>query len=315
MMKTLSVVIPTYNEIENIQDGYVRVKGILDSLSGWDYEILYIDNYSTDGTRNALKKLAKEDSKVKVILNAVNVGWSRSSFFGLLNSSGDAVVLLSADMQEPPELIPTFIEEYEKGHKIVVGIKNKSKENPIKYAIRKLFYAILKKTAEINHIEQFMGFGLYDKKFIEVLRQLDDPLPYLRGIVAELGGERAEICYTQDARKKGKTHFNFWGMYDLAMLGITSYTKNIMRLATIGGVFLGIVSLLISLVTFFLKVFGVIDYPLGTAAIIVALFFFGAVLMFFVGLLGEYVLCINTRVMKRPLVVVEERLNFDNSAQ
>lgn len=314
-MKTVSVVIPTYNEIENIQDGYVRVKGILDSLSGWDYEILYIDNYSTDGTRNALKKLAKEDSKVKVILNAVNVGWSRSSFFGLLNSSGDAVVLLSADMQEPPELIPTFIAEYEKGHKIVVGIKNKSKENPIKYAVRNLFYAILKKTAEINHIEQFMGFGLYDKKFIEVLRQLDDPLPYLRGIVAELGGERAEIYYTQDVRKKGKTHFNFWGMYDLAMLGITSYTKNIMRLATIGGLFLGVVSLVISLVTFFLKVFGVVDYPLGTAAIIVALFFFGAVLMFFVGLLGEYVLCINTRVMKRPLVVVEERLNFDNSAQ
>lgn len=310
-MKKLSVVIPTYNEIENIEDGYLRVKGVLESIPDYDYEILFIDNFSIDGTRVKLRELAQRDCKVKVILNAVNVGWSRSSFYGILNASGDAVVLLSADMQEPPEVIPRFVEEYNAGNKIVIGVKSKSKENPLKYAVRKVFYKLLKKTAEIEHIEQFMGFGLYDKKFVDVLRKLDDPIPYLRGIVAELGGERKEIEYVQEERKKGKTHFNFWGMYDLAMLGITSYTKIILRYATILGAFVGMASLIVAVVTFFLKIFNIIDYQVGIAAILVSVLFLGAMILFFIGLLGEYVLNINTRVMKRPLVIEEERLNFD----
>ena len=309
-MKTISVVIPTYNEIENIRDAYERVLSVLTKLEGYDYEIVCIDNCSTDGTRDELRIIASSNPKVKVILNAVNVGWSRSSFYGLINTSGDAVVLLAADMQEPPELIPEFIEKWEEGNRIVVGIKSRSRENPIKYAVRKIYYKLLKKIAEIDHIEQFMGFGLYDRQFIEVLSKLDDPMPYLRGMVAELGGRRAEIEYEQDVRKKGKTHFDFWGMYDLAMLGITSYSKILLRISTLIGVVVGILSIVVAFVTFILKVFKIIEYPIGIAAISVAIFFFGATILFFLGIIGEYILNINIRVMNRPLVIEDERINF-----
>ena len=309
-MKKISVVIPTYNEKENINDGYERVKDILKSIKNYDYEILYIDNCSDDGTRDLLKILASKDKKVKVILNAVNVGWSRSSFYGLINSTGDAAVLLAADMQEPPELIPRFLEEYEKGNKIIIGIKTKSKENYFKYFIRQIYYKLLKKIAVIDHIEQFMGFGLYDRSFLDLLKDIDDPLPYLRGMVPELGGKRIEIEYTQETRKKGKTHFNFWGMYDLAMLGITSYSKRLLQLCTVSGAVICSISLVIALVTFILKVFNVVNYPIGIAAISIGIFFFGSLNLFFVGLIGEYIVNINTRIMHRPLVIEEERINF-----
>ena len=308
-MKVVSVVIPTYNEKDNILDGYRRVSEILKQLE-YDYEILYIDNCSTDGTRDLLRMLAHDDKHVKVILNKVNVGWSRSSYYGLINTTGDAVVLLAADMQEPPELIPQFVAEWESGYNIVIGIKSKSKENPIKYEIRKCYYALLKKIATIDHIEQFMGFGLYDKSFISTLRTLDDPMPYLRGMVAELGGRRKEIEYTQDKRRKGKTHFNFWGMYDLAMLGITSYSKMLLRICTLLGAAIGCCSLVVAIVTAILKFCRVIDYPIGIAAISVAVFFFGATILFFLGILGEYILTMNIRLMNRPLVIEEERINL-----
>lgn len=309
-MKKISIVIPTYNECENIVSGYQRVKKVLDGISNYSYEILFIDNSSTDGTKELLRKLADEDETVKVIFNSVNVGWMRSSYYGIINTTGDATVLLAADMQEPPEMIPKFIEKYEEGYKIVVGIKNRSKENKIKYLLRQMYYSLLKRIAEIEHIEQFMGFGLYDKSFVDVLRNLNDPMPYLRGIVAELGGDRAEVTYTQEARKKGKTHFNFWGMYDLAMLGITSYTKVLMRVATILGFIVSCGSILIAIITFIMKLANIVEYPVGVAAISIGVFALGGFNLFFVGLLGEYVLNINTRVMNRPLVIEDERLNF-----
>lgn len=310
-MKKISIVIPTYNEVENIEYGYNRVLSVINECTDYKWEILYIDNFSTDGTRALLKGLATKDSRVKVILNAVNVGWSKSSFYGILNTTGDAVVLLAADMQEPPELISKFLEKYEEGNRIVIGKKTTSQENRIKYLIRKIYYWLLRKTSEIDHIDQFMGFGLYDKSFVDVLRKLDDPMPYLRGMVAELGGERAEIEYEQENRKKGKTHFNFWGMYDLAMLGITSYTKVIMRFCTIIGCFVGIVCVGIAIITFFLKIFNVVDFVTGMAALIVSNFFLGALTLFFIGLLGEYIININCRVMNRPLVIEEQRIGFD----
>lgn len=313
-MKKISAVIPTYNEKDNIIDGYERVKRVFATMPEYDYEILYIDNCSTDGTRDHLRLLAQKDKHVKVILNAVNVGWSRSSFWGLTSATGDAVVLLAADMQEPPEMIPEFAKKWEDGYKIVVGIKSKSKESRLKYTIRKLYYKLLKMIAEIDHIEQFMGFGMYDKSFIKTLRNLDDPLPYLRGMVVELGGERCEIEYTQEVRKKGKTHFNFWGMYDLAMLGITSYSKVLLRISTVIGFFISAISIVIALVTFVLKVSGMIKYPIGTAAISISIFFFSALILFFIGLLGEYILNINIRIMNRPLVIEEERINFDEES-
>lgn len=309
-MKMISVVIPTYNEKENIHDGYRRVTDIMQHIRDYHYEILYIDNCSDDGTRDLLRILASKDQHVKVILNAVNAGWSRSSFYGILNANGDAVVLLAADMQEPPEMIPQFVSEWENGYHVVIGIKSESRENPFKYMVRNIYYKILKKIAIIDHIEQFMGFGLYDRKFVDILRTLDDPLPYLRGMVAEFGGIRKELEYTQDRRKKGKTHFNFMGMYDLAMLGITSYSKILLRICTFFGAGIGIVSVIVGIVTGFLKIFRIIDYPIGIAAISVAIFLFGAAILFFLGLIGEYILSINIRIMDRPLVIEDERINL-----
>jgi len=310
IMKKISIVIPTFNEYENIEDGYLRVKKILEGLTGYLYEILFIDNYSSDGTRDKLRILAQKDSNVKVILNAQNFGWMRSSFYGMISVTGDCVILLAADMQETPELIPEFIKGWEEGFSVVIGIKSKSKENPIKYAVREIYYKTLQKIADVDHIEQFMGFGLYDQSFLNVLRKLDDPMPYLRGMVAEFAGRRKEIEYTQEKRKKGKTHFSFMKMYDLAMFGITSYSKVLLRIATLMGFAIGCISLLISVVTFILKAFHIIDYPIGIAAISVAVFTFGSLNLFFIGLAGEYILNINTRVMNRPLVVEEERINF-----
>lgn len=310
-MKKISVVIPTYNENENIIYGYERVKKVFtDNLPDYDYEILFIDNYSRDGTRELLQILSTKDSHVKVILNARNFGWTRSSYYGILNTTGDCTVLLAADMQEPPEKICDFVREWENGYKIVIGIKSKSQESKFKYFLRNCYYKLINKIVDIEHIKQFMGFGLYDKDFVVVLQKLDDPIPYLRGIVAELGFTRKELQYTQEKRKKGKTHFSFFQMYDLAMLGITSYSKVLMRLATILGFALSIISFLVAIITAILKLLNIVDYPIGIAAISFGVFFFGAINLFFIGLLGEYVLSINTRVMKRPLVIEEKRINF-----
>lgn len=311
-MKTISMVIPTYNEKDNIFDSYERVKGIMErDLPEYNYEMLFIDNFSNDGTRDLLRVLAQKDEHVKVILNGNNFGWSRSSFHGIRSTTGDCTVLLAADMQEPPEVMVDFVREWEKGYKVVIGIKNKSQESRIKYFIRSCYYKFIRSISDVNHIDQFMGFGLYDREFVNVLRELEDPMPYFRGIVAELGYKMKKIEYTQEVRKKGKTHFNLYKMYDLAMLGITSHSKVVLRVATFAGFAVAAVSLLIALITFILKISGIITYPIGIAAISIGVFAFGGLQLFFIGLLGEYILNIHTRTMKRPLVVEEERLNFE----
>lgn len=311
-MKTISMVIPTYNEKDNIFDSYERVKGIMErDLPEYNYEILFIDNFSNDGTRDLLRVLAQKDEHVKVILNGNNFGWSRSSFHGIRSTTGDCTVLLAADMQEPPEVMVDFVREWEKGYKVVIGIKNKSQESRIKYFIRNCYYKFIRSISDVNHIDQFMGFGLYDREFVNVLRELEDSMPYFRGIVAELGYKMKKIEYTQEVRKKGKTHFNLYKMYDLAMLGITSHSKVVLRVATFAGFAVAAVSLLIALITFILKISGIITYPIGIAAISIGVFAFGGLQLFFIGLLGEYILNIHTRTMKRPLVVEEERLNFE----
>ncbi len=311
MRKKISMVIPTYNEKDNIFDDYDRLKKIMDGvLSAYDYEMLFIDNCSTDGTRDLLRILADKDENVKVIFNGNNFGWMRSSFYGMIQTTGDCTVLLAADMQEPPEMMADFVREWEAGYKVVIGIKSKSNENKFKYFIRECFYDFLSKITENKHIKQFMGFGLYDREFIDVLRRLEDPIPYFRGIVAELGFKMKQVEYVQDKRRKGKTHFNFFRMYDLAMLGITSYSKVLMRMATIIGFGISGISILIAFVTLILKLFHIIDYPVGIAAISIGVFALGGINLFFVGLVGEYILNMNARIMKRPLVVEEERLNF-----
>ena len=312
--KTITIVVPTYNEQENIPLIYQRVSGIFaDKLPDYQMEMLYIDNCSTDASRERILDLAEKDKRVKAIFNAKNFGFTRSSFYGLSQAEGDCAVLIFADMQDPPEVIPEFVKQWEQGYKIVTGIKSKSRENPIMYLIRKIYYGLLKHISEIEHIEQFDGFGLYDQSFIKVIRGLDDPLPYFRGIVAELGFQRKDVMYTQEKRKYGKSNFKFFKLYDLAMLGITSYSKVVMRMATLIGFGVAIISLGVAAFTFIYKLLHWDSYPVGNAAISIGVFFFGAVQLFFVGLLGEYVLSINARTMHHPLVIEERRVNCEDN--
>lgn len=310
-MKTITIVVPTYNEKDNIALLYQRIVHLFEgSLSKYCMQLQFIDNFSTDGTREEIQLLAERDSRVRAIFNARNFGFTRSSFYGLTQAQGDCAVMLYADMQDPPETIPRFVEEWESGAKIVTGIKVKSKESRAMYFIRKCYYHMIHHITEIDHIDQFDGFGLYDASFLSVLHKLDDPLPYLRGIVAEMGFQCKKVPYEQQRRIYGKSAFNFFRLYDQAMLGITSYSKIIMRLATMIGFFVATVSLAIAAVTFFYKLFNWDSYPIGSAAIIIGVFFLGGVQLFFIGLLGEYIMSINTRVIHRPLVVEEKRINF-----
>jgi glycosyltransferase involved in cell wall biosynthesis len=312
MKQIITVVVPTYNEEKNILNIYKRVNDVfsITLADKYSYEIQFVDNCSTDNTRKLICNLCKSDKRVKAIFNAKNFGFVRSQFYGLSQAEGDAAILMCADMQDPPEVIPRFIEEWEKGFLVVVGIKNKSKENPILYLGRNIYYKLIKKMSEIDHITQYDGFGLYDKSFINVLRKLDDNLPYLRGIVAELGPKRKEIEYEQERRREGKSHFKFMSLYDLAMLGITSYTKVVMHICTlVGGIVAGI-SFLVAIYAFIMKLLFWNSYPFSTAAIQIGVFMLGALNIFFVGFIGEYIVNMNTRIMHHPLVIEERRINF-----
>lgn len=312
-MKKISILIPTYNEQDNVEQIYDEiVKEFKTNLSPYKYEILFIDNYSQDKTRLKIEKICRLDKNVKAIFNAKNFGQFNSPFYGMLQTTGDCVILMCADFQDPIEMIPKFIKEWENGYKIVIGIKKSSKENKIMYFLRSIYYKLIKHLSDVNQIEHFTGFGLYDRDFITVLRKLDDPHPYLRGIVSELGYERKEIPYIQAKRLHGKTSNNWYKLYDAAMLGITSYTKVIMRLATLLGFFLSGLCMLIALVYLMLKLIYWDEFPMGTAPILIGIFFIGSIQIFFIGFLGEYILNINSRVMKRPLVVEEKRINFEN---
>jgi len=311
-MKKISVLIACYNEVENVSPLSKEIIRVFETeLPEYDYEIIFIDNHSTDGTRELLAEMCEHHPKIKAIFNAKNFGHIRSPYYGLLQTTGDCTINLCADFQDPPELIPQFVHEWEQGYKIVIGIKTNSKENGLMYALRTLYYKTIKKISDVDQIEHFTGFGLYDKDFIQVLRDLDDPMPYLRGIVAELGYDRKEIEYEQPRRKAGKTKNNWYTLYDMGMLGITSYSKVVLRMATIIGFIFAAASFVIALIYLILKLTNWDQYPAGTAPILIGLFLIGSLLMFFIGFLGEYILNINTRVMKRPLVVEEKRLNFE----
>ena len=310
-MKTISILIPTYNEEENVIPLYEAICGEFSSfLPDYDHEIVFIDNCSQDTTRDKIKQICSRDKKVKAIFNARNFGQLNSPFYGLQQTSGDCTILMCADFQDPVEMIHKFVEAWEIGHKIVIGIKTTSKENSFMYWLRSIYYKLVKKFSDIDQIEHFTGFGLYDKSFIDILRTLDDPTPFLRGIVAEFGYKRKDIPYEQKKRKAGKSHNNFYSLYDLAMLSITSYTKIGLRFAVFSGVFIGLISTLIGLVYLVLKLIYWERFPAGTAPTLIGMMFLGAVQLFFIGFIGEYILTINQRIMKRPLVIEEKRINF-----
>lgn len=313
-MKKISVMIPCFNEVENVGPmSEAVVKIMTEELSRYDYELLFIDNCSTDGTRDELERICKGNPKIKAIFNVTNFGQFNSPFHGMCQTTGDCTVSMCCDFQDPVEMIPKFVEAWEQGHKIVSGIKTSSKENPIVYFLRTIYYKLIKGMSSVEMIEHFTGFGLYDKSFIELLRHLDDTTPFLRGIVAEYGHgfNRLEIEYEQAERRAGKTHNNFYSLYDAAMLSITSYTKVGLRLATFLGFLSSGASLLIAFVYLVLKLTHWNDFTAGYAPMVIGVFVLGSLQLFFIGLLGEYILNINTRVIRRPLVVEEKRLNFD----
>ncbi len=311
-MKTISIVIPCYNEEENVEVMADSLRQLFQKeLSHYQYEILFIDNDSQDTTREKIRRLCAEDKGIKGIFNAKNFGQFNSPYYGMLQSSGDCTVLMAADFQEPVEMVPKFVKEWENGYKIVAGVKTTSKENKFMYWLRGCYYKMIKRLSDVEQIEQFTGFGLYDARFIQVLRDLDDPTPFLRGIVAELGFRRKEIPYEQQLRRAGKTSNNFYRLYDAAMLSVTSYTKVGLRLATFIGGFSCIISMIVGFVYLIMKLIWWYRFPAGVAPMLVGMLFLGSVQVFFIGMVGEYVLSINQRVMRRPLVVEEERLNFE----
>ena len=311
-MKKISVLIPCYNEKENVGPISQAVTGILErELPQYDYELVFIDNDSTDGTRDIIRGLCRENPRIKAIFNAKNFGQFNSPYYGMLQVTGDCVIEMVADFQDPVELIPQYVHEWEKGYKIVIGIKTSSQENRIMYWLRSCYYRTIKKLSDVEQIEHFTGSGLYDREFIEILRRLDDPTPFLRGIVAELGYKRKEIPYEQPKRRAGKTHNNFYKLYDAAMLSVTSYTKAGLRLATIFGSLCAGLSLAVALVYLVMKLIWWDRFPAGMAPMLIGMLFLGSIQLFFIGLLGEYIMSINQRVMKRPLVIEEERINMD----
>ena len=310
--KLISVVVPTYNEQENVvplTDTLVKI--FAEELPEYNYEIIFIDNHSKDNTKALIRQICSENPNVKAIFNARNFGQMRSPVYGFKQAYGDCVVRLNADFQDPPSLIPTFVREWEKGHKIVIGIKEKTEEGFFMAFVRRQYYKFLRKITDIGHIENFTGFGLFDKAFVDVVRNIHDPMPYFRGMVAEFGFEYKTILYQRPNRRAGKSKNHFYTLYDLAMIGITSYSKVMLRLASFLGFIIGGLSFLVALVYFIMKLVHWDWFRSGIAPLVIGVFFLGGVQLFFIGLLGEYVLAINSRVLDRPLVVEEERLNFN----
>ncbi len=311
-MKKISILIPCYNEEDNVEPiSKAVIETLTKELSQYEYELVFIDNDSTDNTRPLLRRLCAENPKIKAIFNARNFGQFNSPYYGILQVTGDCVISMVADFQDPVELIPKYVHEWENGYKIVIGIKTSSRENPVMYWLRSCYYKLIRRLSDVEQIEHFTGSGLYDREFIEILRRLDDPTPFLRGIVAELGFKRKEIPYEQPKRRAGKTHNNFYRLYDAAMLSFTSYTKVGLRLATFFGAFCSGVSVLVGFVYLIMKLLYWDRFLAGMAPLLIGMCFLGSIQIFFIGLVGEYIMNINTRVMHRPLVIEEERLNFD----
>lgn len=310
--KKISVLVPCFNEEENVIPlAQELMKMFKERLSDYDYEIVFIDNDSEDTTRARLEALCAKFSQIKAIFNAKNFGQFNSPVYGMMQTTGDCVIPVCADFQDPIDMLPKFVAEWEKGYKIVCAIKTSSKENKVMRFLRTCYYKLVKKMSKVEQIEHFTGFGLYDRSFINVIKELDDPTPFIRGIVAELGFRRKDIPYEQQQRRAGKTSNNWFSLYDAAMLSFTSYTKTGLRFATVLGAGLSVLSVLSFVICFILKLFMWSTFPFGTALLIIGLFLFCSLQMFFIGLLGEYVMNINTRVMNRPLVVEEKRINFD----
>ena len=310
--KVISITSSCWNEVDNIPLFYQRCKAELAKHPQYDYEFIVEDNLSTDGTREILREIAAKDPKFKVILNANNFGHIRSPFNALLNASGDVVFNLCSDLQEPPEMLSEFLKKYEEGYKVVAGVRSGTKASLVLEFFRKCYYSLLAKTSsDAQVIPKFTGFGLYDRCFIDALKKFNDPYPYFRGLVSEIGFKRTEVPFVQEKRKFGKTKNNFFTLYDMAMTGFVNHTKLPLRMAAFSGFVIAFMSLLAALGYFIYKCCNWNSFQVGMAPLVIGLFFFSAVQLVFIGILGEYIGAIYTQVKNKPLVIEEERINFD----
>lgn len=309
-MKLVSIVTACYNEEENVGKLCSAVREVFSGLGGYSYEHLFIDNASEDGTFAALKREAAADKRVKIIRNSRNFGHIRSPFHALLQANGDAVISLSADFQDPPALIADFLRLWESGSMIVAGVKTRSEESPLLFRLRKFYYGLMNRISEVRHVENFTGFGLYDRRVIDILRGINDPYPYFRGLIADIGFEIAKVEYKQPARRSGVTKNNFYSLYDMAMLGFTNYSKIPLRAATFLGFIMSVLSLFVAFVYLVYKLIYWEQFSLGMAPVVIGLFFMFSVQLLFLGIAGEYICSIHTKVLRRPLVIEAERVNF-----
>ena len=312
-MRLISVITPCYDEEDNVRELYSRVKAAFATLGRYRYEQIFIDNASRDRTVEILREIAAADRNVKVIVNTRNFGQVRSPFYALLAARGDAVIGLAADLQDPPELIPEFLSNWERGFKVALGIQAGSEESGPMAWIRDGYYRLLARLSDVEQIRNSTGFGLYDREVIEIIRQMNDPYPYFRGLLPEIGFPIARIEYVKPLRKRGKTKNNFYTLFDLAMLGITTHSKVPLRLATIAGFALSALSLFVALAYLVAKLIFWYRFPAGIAPMLIGLFVTFSVQLFFLGLLGEYVSAVHTQTQRRPLVVEKERINFEES--
>jgi polyisoprenyl-phosphate glycosyltransferase len=309
-MPLISIVAPCFNEEDNVEEFYRRVVAVFAARPALSLELVFIDNASSDGTAARLRAIAATDPRVKIIFNARNFGHIRSPMHGILSATGDAIVPMATDLQDPPEMLNAFIDGWERGYKQVVAIKPVSRENSAVFALRSLFYRTLNRISEVPLIENFTGFGLYDRSVIEYIRKLEDPYPYFRGLVGEMGHDTLVVKFEQPRRLRGITKNNFYTLYDIAMLGITNHSKLPLRVATIGGFAMSAASLFVAFVYLLYKLVNWYAFDVGQAPLVIGLFFLFSVQLFFIGLLGEYVLAIHRHLLNRPLVVEKERVNF-----
>lgn len=307
--KLISIVTPCYNEEENIDELYQRVATVMATLP-YEYEHICIDNASTDGTVKRIKELAAQDKRVKLIVNARNFGHIKSPYYGMLQSTGDACVLIASDLQDPPEMIVEFVKKWEEGYKTVLAVKPESEESSLMFFLRKSYYRLISKISDVPLVQNATGAGLFDRAVIDILRKIDDPYPYFRGLLCEIGFSVATVPFKQPRRQRGVTKNNFYTLYDIGMLGITNHSKVPLRLMAMSGFFLAFLSLLVAFMFFVAKLLFWDSFQLGTAPILIGIFFFGAIQAFFIGVLGEYIGSIHTQVRKMPLVVELERVNF-----
>jgi glycosyltransferase involved in cell wall biosynthesis len=310
-MKTITILTPCFNEEDNVRRVYERVRSVIAELRRYRYEHIFIDNASSDRTVEILKEIAREDKNIKVITNTRNFGPIRSPMHALNQARGDAVIGIVADLQDPPEVIPELVRHWEAGVSVVLAVKRSSKENRLMYLVRRAYYRLVNRLASIETYENFTGFGLFDRKVIDHIKDLNDPYPYFRGMIAEIGLPHVKVYYDQPRRERGKTKNNFYSLYDMAMLGITNLSKVPLRIVTFSGFVCSFLCVLVALGYFIYKVLYWDRFSVGMAPVVIGIFFFISIQLIFMGLLGEYIGSIHTLVQRRPYVFERERINFE----